>query len=240
MSPGSPEQQLPEPSRCWAPTLVGLSPSARGVLGWGGPGWAVPAPCLSRCLWHPWEGALPSRHPWVLPCCEPQVSDTSRALARWEHLPEKPLARVVPDGSPCRGHSSAGAFLPRGRNRGYFSTLPKLSGCCRGPLRVPFVTLSQALLCQHGVGKWLCLTRTCWVCDLAALVVASASPKQLPRSPLPGAALPSPAALAGRRGGAGHGGVSPAPLELWWLGGQRMGHLLLPHQHPPSASSCAL
>lgn len=52
-SPGSAERQLPEPSRCWAPVAVGLSPSARRVLGRGGPGWAAPAPRLSRCLRRP-------------------------------------------------------------------------------------------------------------------------------------------------------------------------------------------
>lgn len=86
--------------------------------------------------------------------------------------------------------------MPR-RSRGHFSTLraaPQAPRCRRGPRRVPFVTLSRALLCQHGVGKWLCLTRTCWVCDLAGLAAACASPKQQQSSPLPGTALPSPAA----------------------------------------------
>lgn len=120
----------------------------------------------------------------------------------------------------CRGAEAGDAFPP-------FSVLPKLPGCCRGPLQVPFVTLSQALLCQHAVGKWLCLTRTCWVCDLAVLVAASASPKQRPSPPLPGAALPGLAALWGWPGRR----VSPAPLGPWRLDGQTRGHLLLPGRH---------
>lgn len=104
-----------------------------------------------------------------------------------------PPPEWCPPGSDCRH----GCGFVLGRSRGYFSTLraaPQAPWCRRGPRRVPFVTLSRALLCQHGVGKWLCLTRTCWVCDLAGLAAACASPKQQQSSPLPGTALPSPAA----------------------------------------------
>lgn len=51
-------------------------------------------------------------------CREPWADDTSRALASWEHLPEKPLAGVVPAGSPCRGHRSACGFLAEGWKQG--------------------------------------------------------------------------------------------------------------------------
>lgn len=84
--------------------------------------------------------------------------------------------------SPRCGHSSARGASAEGPKQGtlcQLSGLPGLSGYYGGLVRVPFVTLSRALLCQHGVGKWLCLTRTCRVCDLAVLLVASASPKLL-------------------------------------------------------------
>lgn len=99
-------------------------------------------------------------------------------------------------GVPAVGAAVPVGLLPRARARDTLAApaLPELSGHCGGLVRVPFVTLSRALLCQHGVGKWLCLTRTCRVCDLAVLPVASASPKLL-RVPPARTALPW-----GRRG----------------------------------------
>lgn len=191
----------------------------------------------------------------------PRAGPTPESPAPWEGLsrraPGAGAASVLPGKAAPAGLGRSGSISPgspgqrgarsspRGghgrarlswwhRSRGPFAplaALPRLPGCRRGPLRVPFVTLSRALLCQHGVGKWLCLTRTCRVCDLAGLVVACASPKQQQGSPLPGAELPSPPAPWGD-GGAGHAGAGLAQAQR-----AEDGRLLLPSQHWPSPVS---